>query len=1232
MDQVIIQWNCRSISNKKQEFIYLINKYNPFIIAVSEIWLKPENNFKLPSFYSLMDCRADGRAGCALFVRDHCPVTTIPTKHSNTWHSTCARVEGISFLSLYIPSPSIEILIELKHLIASLPQPTIILGDFNIHHQMWGCDSNDPLGEQFLEILDYTNLCILNSGARTLRTLPDQASSAVDLSVCSPTLAAQISWKVLDSSYGSDHFPILLSLQSLSLKRPHIIKPLLIYNINGADWDSYKKMLNKEVKALPSIASSSIEICSDALVRAIKYTAEKTFPFKNTAIGKLPSPPWWDKECTQAVKNRKKAEHKYSANMSLENFSTLKTVMDDTKSLLKNKKLDGWRGFCSALSPTTPAKVVWENIKRFRRSYNPCSCPYPASQEWAELFLTNIAPPYVPTVLDLPLDLPITESTNPLDESFSMQELTNVLKAVKDSSPGHDGITYSFIAKADKPFLQYFLNLLNCILLTGHPPSSWKSQIVLPILKPSRDPNDPRSYRPIALSSVLLKVLEHLIKNRLEWFMENEGLFGKSQYGFRKGKSTMDSLSIFTSEIRLSFTRGASVLAVFLDVEAAYDNVQLPILREKFRKLRIPERLAYLVGNLLSERKITFRGSDPQINPSRLVWRGLPQGSVLSPLLYNLYTYDLEESAAGCHFLQYADDLLIYSSNNNIQSASESISAALQSVNSWLINNGLSLSASKSTAVLFTRKRVIPLVNLSINGVNIPISSHHKFLGVILDSKLSGALHFDHIAQKCERGLNVLRCLSGVWWGAHPTSLRLLYNATVRSALDYGSFLLVPGNKAGISILDRIQSKALRIISGAMRSSPINALQVECADPPLNLRRQFLADSYLFRALQFSHHPILNLLLDLKSSPRWNSKEPPCLVKSFQKFQNIKDPVHHSKNLPLFEFKFSTIVYRPRVILDFDICHNDPHADEYLHQILNREWHDWNTIYSDASKLSPVGCVGVGIYHSQYNITQKIKCPPVTSVFTGECIGVLESIKYILIFKLKKTIIFTDSRSCLQALLSNPFSVRIHNPIIYEIKDRLTACKSRGYEVTLVWVPGHSGVTGNEKADLLAKEAVVDGDKVPFKNYCHDVRNLSSESLMRTWSSYWKTSSKSKGRLFSLVQPSVSKRPWFAKLSIPKEFCSSIIRMRLGHCSIPTHLAKIRILDSSLCECGLDEGSLNHIFFACKKYDNTAFYDDLIKLKVQFPTHILELLQFKEKHKEIFIALAHFCQKNEIKL
>lgn len=150
------------------------------------------------------------------------------------------------------------------------------------------------------------------------------------------------------------------------------------------------------------------------------------------------------------------------------------------------------------------------------------------------------------------------------------------------------------------------------------------------------------------------------------------------------------------------------------------------------------------------------------------------------------------------------------------------------------------LSPSKSKAVVFSRKRTIPDIEIRYGSQTIQVDSTVKFLGVILDAKLTGTHNFNYAAEKCEKGVNIMRALSGVWWGSHPYCQKLLYNALVRSHFDYGSFIFEPCNKEGLEKLNKIQAKCLRIILGAMKSSPKIALMTECVDPPLDLRRQYL--------------------------------------------------------------------------------------------------------------------------------------------------------------------------------------------------------------------------------------------------------------------------------------------------------------------------------------------------------------------------------------------------------
>ncbi|GBP19905.1 Probable RNA-directed DNA polymerase from transposon BS [Eumeta japonica] len=203
------------------------------------------------------------------------------------------------------------------------------------------------------------------------------------------------------------------------------------------------------------------------------------------------------------------------------------------------------------------------------------------------------------------------------------------------------------------------------------------------------NPDDPAAYRPIALSSVLAKIAEYLVKNRLEWITESRGLLSNAQYGFRKRRSTTDSLCIFTSDIRVSFFQGKFVTAAFLDVSSANDNVQLPILRNKFHKLKMPVRLSNFIFYVLSERRILFRIGELSISP--------------------------------CKILQYADDLLLYFSDTSVFNSASILSESLLALQLHLHSLGLEFSASKNNLVFSQGRERCRMCLLSLGMSGFPV-------------------------------------------------------------------------------------------------------------------------------------------------------------------------------------------------------------------------------------------------------------------------------------------------------------------------------------------------------------------------------------------------------------------------------------------------------------------------------------------------------------------------------
>lgn len=288
-----------------------------------------------------------------------------------------------------------------------------------------------------------------------------------------------------------------------------------------------------------------------------------------------------------------------------------------------------------------------------------------------------------------------------------------------------------------------------------------------------------------------------------------------------------------------------------------------------------------LIHNILSERSIVIETTDSRI--VRKIYKGLPQGSVLSPILFNLYCAQIHSVVTkDCKILQYADDIVIYSFSRDIETAKENLITNLQNLNGKLNSLNLHLAPSKCQTVIFTKKRKLPNIVVTIDNMTVSCVKSVRFLGMILDSKLSWKRHIDTVVSSCEKIFNILRAVSRVWWGSHPTTMKLMYNALIRSHLDYGSFILDPLPKYLQKRLDVVQSKSLRLVLGAMGSSPVNVLQVESVDPPLILRREFLSDSFLLRRFSTPNKLLtdpLKIIVSLLKEHIRRGKQIPCLAR-----------------------------------------------------------------------------------------------------------------------------------------------------------------------------------------------------------------------------------------------------------------------------------------------------------------------------------------------------------------
>ena len=442
--------------------------------------------------------------------------------------------------------------------------------------------------------------------------------------------------------------------------------------------------------------------------------------------------------------------------------------------------------------------------------------------------------------------------------------MENALASIKkSSSPGLDSIPYDFIIHMPISEKEKLLELFNQIWTTGIYPDKWRQALIIPILKPGKDPQDPSSYRPISLTCCLSKLMEKMINLRLVWYLENKNLLANCQMGFRKYRSTQDHLVFLENYIQNSFANRSHVVAVSFDLEKAYDLTWRYGILKKMHEWGIRGRLPIFIQNFLTDRKCKIRMGN-FTSHTYLLDNGIPQGSTLSVTLFLIAINDLITVIdAPIEKCLYVDDLLICYSAESMEEIQTVLQNAIDSINREAHQKGFRFSETKTKAIHFCRLRSQHNEpRLILNDTPITNVESIKCLGLFFDKKLTWDIHIKHLATRCKKALNILRCTSSINWGAEREVLINLYRTLVLSKIDYGSIVYSSARRSRIQVLESIQNTGLRLATGAFRTSPITSLEVEAGIPSLSLRRERLMVNYSIAIRAQPWHPNYKILFD----------------------------------------------------------------------------------------------------------------------------------------------------------------------------------------------------------------------------------------------------------------------------------------------------------------------------------------------------------------------------------
>ena len=393
---------------------------------------------------------------------------------------------------------------------------------------------------------------------------------------------------------------------------------------------------------------------------------------------------------------------------------------------------------------------------------------------------------------------------HPVNKEY-ISKLIDKLK--NKASYGHDNISNKLIKSAKEVLVEPLTLLVNQMLKSGHFPSELKISRVKPLFK-NGDPAMFSNYRPISLLPSMSKIFEYVIFYQLFDYMCTNNLLTIEQFGFRTGHSTELAAIQLIDHLTKQMDMGKVPTNIYIDLSKAFDTLDHSILLDKLTYYGVCGLENLLLRDYLSGRHqyVDYNGSKSRTNSISL---GVPQGSILGPLLFLIYINDLPKVSHVFSMLMYADDTTLYC-NLDDSTSDILLNNELTKITDWLSSNKLSLNVKKTKFMVFhTPQRRVNYPTLKLNNVNIERVSQFNFLGVILASSLKWDKHVAHVSLKISRVIGVLYRLKHIF----PREVLLtLYNALILPHLSY--CILVWGSKIDSNHkLLLLQKKAVRIIT-----------------------------------------------------------------------------------------------------------------------------------------------------------------------------------------------------------------------------------------------------------------------------------------------------------------------------------------------------------------------------------------------------------------------------------
>ena len=823
MSSDVVLANVRCVLNKRDELESFVSSLKPAMVALTETWLTSdvldaEVNF---TGYNLYRCDRLGRGGGGVILHVRADLSArliqktsdVEGHYEGLWCNVKFASGGYDTVGVVYRTPGTDpstMTADLKQFASG--GRCLVLGDFNIPMIDWKTNTCNQRADMYTKEIHLT-LCelFLHQHVRTPTRVTTSSSNILDL-VLSPRESDVTGLQITAPIGSSDHSTVVFAWNHGA---PPLRSSLKTRNI----W----KIPFSQMKAAAYRINWNLDRTNvDQLWAFIKGQISNlvsTFapPWKERKHSQ--GPPWFDAELRKELKKRNRAWRYFRT--SGEGYEHYKLIRNRCTSL----KLAKRKSFEDKLAEE--AKLVPKKLYAYLRRRTRVDSRIPVLHKTDgeiddDVAKANAFADHYEKVYAREPHIEMGQNPRNLvtlpDGDITMDEVLESIKLLRRfKSPGPDDLHPAIFKELAEIVAEPLAVLFTLSLRTGKLPEEWKTAVVAPMYK-AGDKHQPQNYRPVSLTCVACKIMEKIIAHRIRQHFEDNELFHPGQHGFRRKHSCITNLLIARERWSEAKSAGNDVEVIFIDFSKAFDKVPHRRLLWKLGTYGISGDTLRWLEDFLVGRSFSVR-VHLEKSSFREMYSGVPQGSVLGPLLFLIYVNDLLELIKSpC--LMYADDLKIWRVITDLEDP-DSLQNDLNTIMKWAAEWHLPLNADKCVHMHIGKENTVNAFH--IGGVLLPLTDCERDLGVFVSNNLKTSRHTEKV---CASARGILGAIRRSFYKLSPTAFKTLYASHVRPRLEYGGAAAYPITLGELDQIERVQRAATRLVDGTVGKSYDERLQL----------------------------------------------------------------------------------------------------------------------------------------------------------------------------------------------------------------------------------------------------------------------------------------------------------------------------------------------------------------------------------------------------------------------